>query len=734
MITPTMNWSGVTTPTFTFKYRRDVQYLSSLDRVFIDASTDNGTSWTEIAGPYNRPTDIPGTTYWQDISVNVSTYVSQTSVKFAFRAISEYGNWIHVDNVFIGQPAVNDVGITTISAPGASIFRTAQTITASVKNFGSANQTTYNVHVKTWKTVGGSEGSPEFHQMEAGPAVTAGSTVPFSFATQWTPLEYGGYTVKVYTELGGDETPANDAMTKSVTVLPATDLQITAVVYPPTTGLYTGTLGYGVRGTVKNNGTSIVAGADYTVEAWIGLTSGFPGTATYHGTAVFKPDIAPGASVNVDMLQSWVPADPGAHTVRIKVTLAGDEIRSNDSLDAARMVNSVHVGGPDAGGYYYITNGRPQDPKPIYNWIDITSIGTALNLADDGNSAAISIPGFTLYGTTYTQLKVNNNGLIRFDTGPDLSYYSNLNIPNTVAPDFLLAPFWDDLAPGSATGGNVYYYNDVSNSWFIIEYYQIAMLGEEANPNTFEVVINYATNSIFFQYSNMPGNKSACTIGVEGNGTEGTQWLYNGTPTPAVDALVNGRVIWFGTDTANVPLPIQLSSFTAAINYRSHVQLDWVTLTEVNNYGFEIQKSPGQTSSYQTIPNSFVPGHGTTNVPQYYSYTDSTTTPGVWYYRLKQIDLDGTIHFTDAIQVGILTSVEELAPREFALFQNYPNPFNPATEIRFSVETSGKATLEVYNIIGQKVATVFDDIAEAGRYYKVKLDASNLASGIYIYK
>jgi hypothetical protein len=82
------------------------------------------------------------------------------------------------------------------------------------------------------------------------------------------------------------------------------------------------------------------------------------------------------------------------------------------------------------------------------------------------------------------------------------------------------------------------------------------------------------------------------------------------------------------------------------------------------------------------------------------------------------------------------TAVESAGeiPNGFALLQNYPNPFNPTTEIQFSVAEKGRATLEVFNILGQKVATLFDDVAEAGQYYNVKFNAVNLASGMYLYK
>ncbi|MBI5474592.1 MAG: T9SS type A sorting domain-containing protein [Ignavibacteriae bacterium] len=101
---------------------------------------------------------------------------------------------------------------------------------------------------------------------------------------------------------------------------------------------------------------------------------------------------------------------------------------------------------------------------------------------------------------------------------------------------------------------------------------------------------------------------------------------------------------------------------------------------------------------------------------------------------MKQVDLDGTIHFTEPINVSSPTSVKEVAPREFALKQNYPNPFNPETNIKFSVEETGRATLEIFNLLGQKVATLFDNVVEAGYYQTVKVDGAHLASGMYLYR
>ncbi|MEW5924742.1 MAG: FlgD immunoglobulin-like domain containing protein, partial [Candidatus Zixiibacteriota bacterium] len=94
----------------------------------------------------------------------------------------------------------------------------------------------------------------------------------------------------------------------------------------------------------------------------------------------------------------------------------------------------------------------------------------------------------------------------------------------------------------------------------------------------------------------------------------------------------------------------------------------------------------------------------------------------------------------DKVEVGAVTSKIEdnLLPNDFSLGQNYPNPFNPFTRISFTVPQSMKASVEVYNILGELVRTVFDGMAEAGRN-EVIWDGTNaggepVASGIYFYR
>jgi hypothetical protein len=206
---------------------------------------------------------------------------------------------------------------------------------------------------------------------------------------------------------------------------------------------------------------------------------------------------------------------------------------------------------------------------------------------------------------------------------------------------------------------------------------------------------------------------------------------WNATDVPAASLSRTGII--------EQPSSVTFASFSAIRNPGgAGVRVDWVTLSEVGNQGFYVQRRADQDSLFVEIPNSFQAGHGTTTDPQPYSLVDNgPLQTGRYYYRLRHVDIDGTEHFTSGTAVSVdlvVTSVAETAPLEFKLYQNYPNPFNPTTEIKFSVEKTGRARVLIYSITGQEVETLFDAVAEAGRYYTVRLDARHLATGVYFYR
>jgi hypothetical protein len=227
-------------------------------------------------------------------------------------------------------------------------------------------------------------------------------------------------------------------------------------------------------------------------------------------------------------------------------------------------------------------------------------------------------------------------------------------------------------------------------------------------------------------------------------GHNGSAWLNEGGTVDIDEDFVHktnvalpSSSMWTLGDMLH-PLPIQLAHFNASIiSNSSNVLLSWGTLTETNNYGFFVQRRVGSEGVYADLPNNFVPGHGTTLEPHEYSWIHDNVAPGTYYYRLKQVDLDGTIHFTDGREVTVssLTSVSEgNAPALFQLAQNYPNPFNPSTRIRFTVEKRGFTTLTVFDILGKELGTLYAGTAEPGKLYAVNFDATTLTNGMYFYK
>ncbi len=175
--------------------------------------------------------------------------------------------------------------------------------------------------------------------------------------------------------------------------------------------------------------------------------------------------------------------------------------------------------------------------------------------------------------------------------------------------------------------------------------------------------------------------------------------------------------------TENAPLPVELTTFTAAYNGEA-VTLNWETATEVNNYGFEIERKP-ESGDWSKI--AFVEGHGNSNSPKYYTFTDREIPKGVIKYRLKQIDIDGTFEYSDVVEITITV------PQKYSLEANYPNPFNPTTNIRLSLPEAGFVKLEVFDILGKEVKSLISKNMEAG-VYNINFNATNLKSGIYVYK
>ena len=196
--------------------------------------------------------------------------------------------------------------------------------------------------------------------------------------------------------------------------------------------------------------------------------------------------------------------------------------------------------------------------------------------------------------------------------------------------------------------------------------------------------------------------------------------------------------LWIATESAglvvfneNGIVPVELASFTSSVT-DNKVTLTWTTATETNNQGFQIERRKTQDERSEEWENiGFVNGKGTTTELQTYSFVDKKLETGKYYYRLKQIDFDGTFEYSNTIEVEINS------PTKFSLEQNYPNPFNPSTNIQYAIASRQFVTLKVYDVLGKEVATLVNEEKVAGNYeveFNSELSIKNPASGVYFYQ
>ncbi|MCH7677002.1 T9SS type A sorting domain-containing protein, partial [candidate division KSB1 bacterium] len=269
----------------------------------------------------------------------------------------------------------------------------------------------------------------------------------------------------------------------------------------------------------------------------------------------------------------------------------------------------------------------------------------------------------------------------------------------------------------------------------------------------FELTFLYPTSLLTFQKTDSAGTLTdgwTTASGQENTPGEITITGSNGTPLTSSGVLINVvfqesggpgagllQLTDFLDDIAaasttdgilNNAVPVELASFSAQVA-ESSVKLIWTTTSETNNFGFDIEKS---VDRYSFSKIAFVAGKGTISIPQSYVFIDKKVGLGTFYYRLKQIDTDGSFQYSEILKV------ETNAPKSFALYQNHPNPFNPETIIRYQFPQESEVGLTIYNLKGQEIRTLVDEKKQAG-FYNIAWNGKDnagrqVASGVYIYR
>ena len=263
------------------------------------------------------------------------------------------------------------------------------------------------------------------------------------------------------------------------------------------------------------------------------------------------------------------------------------------------------------------------------------------------------------------------------------------------------------------------YAKDISDNDIVVGYVSLGVGNPQAfikRPEWTDIMLlkDYMVDSLGISEAAEWINSFANSISADGLTIVGTAYPLSGGPIAYILKFEN-------------PVPVELTSFSGFYDHNK-VTLGWITSSELNNQGFDVERASSLTSPLQEWNKiGFVSGNGTTTETNLYQFIDNSISSNKYYYRLKQVDFDGTFEYSNIVEVNINTV------SEFALNQNYPNPFNPSTKISFTLPQTANVKLSVFNLLGEKVAELVNEIKSAG-FYEVDFNGTDLTSGMYLYR
>jgi hypothetical protein len=451
-----------------------------------------------------------------------------------------------------------------------------------------------------------------------------------------------------------------------------------------------------------NNSAILVLSAatprNLTINSTLRLTSGSINNSNPNVTVIL------GNGVEISKATGTITNAPTfSGTINLKYSSSSLVTAGLEMPSGAGVLNNLSVTGiggiilassPTVNGTLSISGGKITLGSNYLSVVgSITGAGSSTYVVTDGagglirtvTSSDVSFPvGFT---DTYTPVILNNSG-----TSDDFT----VKVKNTF-----------DNAPTPLAV--------VNKQWTITE------AGAGANA-TVKLQWNKADENALFVRTN------PVLIG-RFNGTiwEGKSASYTAVNDSVFTASAGGFTAFSPFTVGNEPpLPVELSSFTTCVNGRD-VLLNWETKTEKNSNKFEIERA---LNNLAWVNIGSVKAHVLSNSPKQYSYIDKNLQKGKYQYRLKMIDNDGSFQYSKIVET------EVSIPKNFGLSQNYPNPFNPETNIRFEIPKTSNVNISIYNIVGQKVATLLNEYMEAGYYQKSfssNNNGINLSSGTYFY-
>lgn len=582
-----------------------------------------------------------------------------------------------------------------------------------------------------------------------------------------------GHTVTVTANVTTDQTTVNGSLTvnSGVTLTIANGTDTNDIVI---NGTLTNT------GTVAFNASALMsAGTSSTIifngSAAQTMGSGFPTTVnnlTINNSYSGSPDVTLSANLAVNgtltMTQGTLSLSSYSLSYGTSASLVynGSAAQSSGSEWLSSMTRPVTISNTSSSGVTMTGNRSTSSSVTVSNGATITMdtytiSGTGSFTLSGGGTFVTANTGGVNSSITTSSYSFSTTGNYTFNGTS--AQVTGTNFPNTVN-NFVV-----NNAAGVTWSGNITVNGNltVAQGYFEMDDQYFNIPNNTTNISTFNVqtstpsLMPYSVNRQWSITGTWASGNVTCrfywndsddgdfdwttyTPSVYKGTTEYTQTAYDLSGSrnwvevsiPADDDLSKGTYTVGRSDEGT--LPVELSSFTVSLSAFNQVTLQWVTQSETNVSGFRIYRNILEDATSAEMLNMFVPATNTSQLQVYMITDEEVYEDGVYYYWLENVDLDGAsaMHGPISITVSLANNSTPSIPVYQGIHATYPNPFNPRLTISLGMKKEGLAVVEIYNLRGQKLKTLFSGRQDKGNF-SLQWDGTDdlgvkQASGVYL--